>query len=39
MNKETCQRCNEIDNVEMLYKIQDTFLCNICASEMGVKNG
>ena len=35
MTKEKCQRCNEIDDIEMLYKIQDTFLCDICASKMG----
>ena len=37
---ETCQRCDKVDNVEMMYQTISFFLCEICAYDVGlVTNG
>ena len=33
---EICYRCEKIEDIELMYKIQDTFLCEICAYDLGV---
>mgnify|MGYP003660300454 FL=1 len=40
INYETCQRCDKVDNVEMMYQTPSYFLCEICSYDMGlITNG
>ena len=33
---EICNRCDKIEDIELMYKIQDTFLCEVCSYGLGI---